>query len=258
MTSLRLTYNLDVLSSWCFAAEGALAALRERFSARIAYDWRIAFLFNGGPLGYSPALAAWQYRRLQAVTGVTLNVAWRESAADTTWWANLATEAARGLGVTDDSVRLAMARAAMVDGELVSRREVAAAVAARAGGLSVEEVEREMDRPRTAERMWNSTNKLRGMRLAVQPVFVMRNRIDDMAILSGLVKPATLLSCAEEMIAAVTTPRVSLFTSSYSSCLAAKLSGTGCVAYSMKNEGTAKISRSRRLSRTPRRRRSRR
>jgi predicted DsbA family dithiol-disulfide isomerase len=203
MAALQLTHYVDVLSSWGFVAEGALATLRERRGDRLAYEWRIAFLFNGGPMGYSPALGAWQYRRLETVSGVKLNPAWRESSGDTTWWANLATEAARGLGVTDDSVRLAMSRAAMVDGEHVGRREVAVSVAARASGLAQDELEREMDRPRTAERMWTSTNELRGMRLDVQPVFVLRDSIGDAAILSGLFRPETLVSCAGEMLAAV-------------------------------------------------------
>lgn len=200
--ALQLTYYVDVLSSWCFVAERALAALRERHGKRLDYDWRIAFLFNGGPMGYSPALAAWQYRRLEAVSGVRLNPAWRESSGDTTWWANLAAEAARGLGVTDDRVRLALTRAAMVDGQHVGRRDVAVAVAARAAGLAQDDLEREMAQPRTLERMWTSTNELRGMRLDVQPVFVLRNAIGDAAILSGLFESATLTRCADEMLAA--------------------------------------------------------
>src|SRR5215467_11475629 len=79
MAALRLTHYVDVLSSWSFVAERALAALRERHGDRLDYEWRIAFLFNGGPMGYSPQLAAWQYRRNEAVTGVKLNPAWRES-----------------------------------------------------------------------------------------------------------------------------------------------------------------------------------
>jgi len=203
MAALHLTHYLDVLSSWSFVAERALAGLRERHGDRLEYEWRIAFLFNGGPMAYSPQLAAWQYRRNEAITGVKLNPAWRESTTDSTWWANLATEAARGLGVIDDRVRHAMSRAAMVNGEHVGRREVAVDVAARAGGLDRAELEREMDRPRTAERMWNSTNQLRGMRLEVQPVFVLRDSIGDIVILSGLFETATLLRCADEMLAAV-------------------------------------------------------
>jgi predicted DsbA family dithiol-disulfide isomerase len=203
MAALQLTHYVDVLSSWGFVAESALATLRKQHGDRLAYEWRIAFLFNGGRMGYSPALAAWQYRRLEAVSGLKLNPAWRESSDDTTWWANLATEAARGLGVLDDRVRLAMSRAAMVDGEHVGRREVAVSVAVRASGLAKVELEEEMERPRTLERMWTSTNELRGMRLDVQPVFVLRNSIGDAAVLSGLFRPETFMSCASEMLAAV-------------------------------------------------------
>jgi hypothetical protein len=60
-----------------------------------------------------------------------------------------------------------------------------------------------MDHPRTAERIWNSTNEFRALRLDVQPVFVLRDSIGDKAILSGLFETATLLRCADEMLAAV-------------------------------------------------------
>ena len=63
MPMLTLVYYLDVLSSWCFVAERALGALREQLGERLTLDWRLAFLFNGGPMGYSPQLCAWQYKR---------------------------------------------------------------------------------------------------------------------------------------------------------------------------------------------------
>ena len=202
MTTLTLTYYLDVLSSWCFVAEQALGAVRKQFGERLALDWRLAFLFNGGPMGYSPQLGAWQYKRLETVTGVRLDPAWRESANDTTWWANLATEAARSLGVSDDRVRHALSRAAMVDGRHVGRRDEAVAVAVESSGLNRPELEREMDHPRTAERLWTAMMEYKSLPVSVQPTFVFRDDIGDTAILSGLVTVDSLRSCATEMLAA--------------------------------------------------------
>jgi predicted DsbA family dithiol-disulfide isomerase len=153
-------------------------------------------------MGYSPQLGAWQYRRLESVTGVRLNPAWRESANDTTWWANLATEAARGLGVSDDRVRLALSRAAMVDGRHVGRRDEAVAVAVSSSGLNHTDLEREMDHPRTAERLWTAMMEYKSLPVGVLPTFVFRNDIGDTAILSGLVTVDSLKSCATEMLAA--------------------------------------------------------
>lgn len=202
MSALKLTYYLDVLSSWCFAAESSLARLREDLGRRLDVEWRIAYLFGGGRMGYAPATSAWQYRRLKSVSGVELNPAWRESADDTTWFANLATEAARGLGIEDDRVRLAMARAAMIDGRHVGRKDIALHVAAQASGLRPADLEREMDAPRTEQRMHLTTQSYKALGLQVQPAFVFRNDIEDTAILSGLFRYETLRSCGEEMLAA--------------------------------------------------------
>jgi predicted DsbA family dithiol-disulfide isomerase len=202
MQTLTLVYYLDVLSSWCFVAERSLGVVRERLGERLKLDWRLAFLFNGGPMAYSPQLAAWQYRRNESLTGVKLNARWRESANDTTWWANLATEAARTLGVTDDRVRHAIARAAMADGVRVGARDEAVKVAVTASGLDRRDLEREMDHPRTAERLWESTMEYKSLPVRVQPTFIFRNEIGDTAILSGLVGTAPLNACADEMLAA--------------------------------------------------------
>jgi len=202
MPTLTLVYYLDVLSSWCFVAERALGALREQLGERLTLDWRLAFLFNGGPMGYSPQLSAWQYKRLERVTGLRLNPAWRESVNDTTWWANLATEAARGLGVADDRVRHAISRAAMVDGVRVGRREEAVAVAATAAGMNRSKLEQEMDHPRTAERLWSAMMEYKSLPVSVQPAFVLRSNIGDTALLSGLWSLESLKACSNEMLAA--------------------------------------------------------
>jgi predicted DsbA family dithiol-disulfide isomerase len=202
MSALKLTFYVDVLSSWSFVAEQALDRLRAELGARLEVEWRIAFLFDGGPMGYSLEKNAWYYRRNRSVTGVTLNTVWRESMADTTWHANLAAQAARSLGIEDDRVRRALSRAAMVDGKHVGRRDVAVAIAASAAGVSVAELEKAMDDPRTAARMHETTAEFKALKLAVQPVFIFRNEIGDTAILSGLYTYETLAACAREMLAA--------------------------------------------------------
>ena len=136
------------------------------------------------------------------MTGVRLNPSWRESANDTTWWANLVTEAARGLGAADDRVRHALARAAMVDGVRVGRREEAVTVAASAAGMDRSALEREMDHPRTAERLWTAMMEYKGLPVGVQPAFVLRSSIGDTAVLSGLWSLDSLKACATEMLAA--------------------------------------------------------
>ncbi|HZV79809.1 MAG TPA: DsbA family protein [Candidatus Binatus sp.] len=202
MTRLKLIYYLDVLSSWCFVVEPALARLRQTLGQRLEYDWRIAYLFGGGSMGYSAELSAWQYRRNHSVSGATLNPAWRESLDDTTWFADLAAEAARSLGITDDSVRLALTNAAFVDGRHVGRRDEAVRVAVEASRLSPAAIERAMDDTAVIERMQATTAEYRALGVQVQPAFVMSNEIGDTAILSGLFRYETIAACADEMLAA--------------------------------------------------------
>ncbi len=202
MTKLALTYYMDVLSSWCFVVEEPLAKLRERLGDRLVYEWRVAYLFGGGPMGYTPELGAWQYRRLESVSGVVVNPTWRDSIDDTTWHADVAAEAARGLGITDDRVRLALTRAAFVDGVHLARREVVIEVGAAAAGVSTATLEREMADARTIARLQESTAAYKALGLEVQPAFVFTNEIGDKAVLSGLFRYETLASCADEMLAA--------------------------------------------------------
>jgi len=202
VSAIRLTYYLDVLSSWCFVVEGALARLRDDLGPRLEYDWRLAYLFGGGPMGYGPEMNAWFYRRTGSITGVKLNPTWKELADETTWFANLATQAARGLGVPDDRVRLAMSRAAMVDGRHIGRRDVAVHVASEASGLPIVDIEREMNDPRAAQALEKSTQEYKALGVKVQPAFVLTNDIGDTAILSGLYRYETLAACAAEMLTA--------------------------------------------------------
>ena len=41
---IRITYYLDVASSWCFWAEPAWAALKDRYAGRVDFDWKIALM----------------------------------------------------------------------------------------------------------------------------------------------------------------------------------------------------------------------
>jgi predicted DsbA family dithiol-disulfide isomerase len=190
MARVHITYYLDVLSSWCLVAEDAVVRLREGFGDRIRLEWKIAALRD--QLGYRPDQLAWYYRRTEAVSGVRLNPVWLRSTADGTRWANFAAEAARARGVTDDRVRLAIARAAMIDGLHVGDREVAVDVAARASGLSAAEIDKGVDDPATAARIAASSAELAGFGVTMRPTFVLRNGISDATVLSGCWRHAVL------------------------------------------------------------------
>src|ERR1700746_3268400 len=59
---LRVTYYLDVISSWCFWAEPAWAELKKRYEGRLEFRWKIALLDQTG-LPKSRVQEEWSYRR---------------------------------------------------------------------------------------------------------------------------------------------------------------------------------------------------
>jgi predicted DsbA family dithiol-disulfide isomerase len=183
MAKVKVIYYLDVLSSWCLIAEDAVERIRKEFGDKVEVDWRIAALRI--PLNYTPEQLAWYYRRTESVSGVRLNPVWLESTADGTGYANLAAEAARGLGCVDDRVRLALARGAMMDGRHGARRDVNVDIAAAAGSLDRAKLDREMDDPKTAARIRATSDEFAKLGVEVRPTFVLENGIGDRFVLSG-------------------------------------------------------------------------
>src|SRR5690348_929669 len=53
MAHVDLIYYLDVLSSWCHVADYALERIETVYGDAVRVDWRIAQLFDYGPLPYS-------------------------------------------------------------------------------------------------------------------------------------------------------------------------------------------------------------
>jgi predicted DsbA family dithiol-disulfide isomerase len=196
---VKLTYYLDVQSSWCLVSQPALERLRREAGDRLDYDWRIAILYEKGPMGYSRETCDWYYRRTASITGTKLNADWHESSDETTVNANLAAEAARGLGVKDDRVRLAIARAAMIEGEPVATREACIDIAARAGGLDQAALGRAMDDPATMARIDASSREFDALGAKMRPTWVFSNDIDDFVVLSGLYGYEPAWACFQEM-----------------------------------------------------------
>ena len=40
--NVKITYYLEVISSWCHWAEPAWAELKRRYAGRVEFDWKIA------------------------------------------------------------------------------------------------------------------------------------------------------------------------------------------------------------------------
>src|SRR6266567_6382624 len=134
---VKVTYYLEVISSWCHWAEPAWAALKRRYAGRAGFGWKIAQMPESAyPI--SKSQCEWFYRRSGSImrSPYMLSTDWFELEMRQMLAPNLVAEAAKDLGVTDDRVRLAIQHAAVRDGQKVGRWEVAVAVAAKAGKLN--------------------------------------------------------------------------------------------------------------------------
>ena len=179
---IGLTYYCDVLSSWCFYSEPNLEKLRRTYGSRLSYEWRISLVKD---LPANRQQVEWFYRRSGSISGTRLNPGWLQGAYENLE-PNLAAEACRSLGVTDDRVRLALARAALTDGKPVFRRADAVAVAAAAGGLDPAAITAAMDDPATRQRIQRSCEAFDALQIDQRPAFVLRSSIGDAAVFSGI------------------------------------------------------------------------
>jgi predicted DsbA family dithiol-disulfide isomerase len=200
MAHVDVIYYVDVLSSWCHIADRALERIETKYGQNVRIDWRIAQLFDYGPLPYSHDDLSWYYARTAKMTGVQLNAAWHASPETTTRYANQAAEAARLLGATDSRVRRALSRAAVSDGKPLGRREAALEEAARASGFAAETIAQLMDSERVQQRIAQTTREFKDLALPQLPSFVMRNTSGDLALFSGLYTFESLDSVIGEML----------------------------------------------------------
>src|SRR5438477_2606657 len=169
MAVVELMAYIDVLSSWCYVGDLALQKIEKKYGDRLHVEWKIAQLFDYGPLPYTRDQLAWYYARTAKISGVQMNAAWVDTPEATTMHANLAAEAARTLGVTDMSLVRALNHANVIEGKPLGRREPALDEAARLSGLDRAELDRVMRDPATAERIARSAAEFASFGLRQRP-----------------------------------------------------------------------------------------
>ncbi len=200
---MTVTYYLEILSSWCHWAEPAWADLKRRYEGRVRFEWRIA-LMNPGDFPASEAQCGWFYNRSGGTvmrSPYKLDTGWFEPALKGDYTApNLVAEAGRDLGIADDSLRLALAHAALREGRKIGRMEVAVAIGARSAGLDPKLLR---DRAESAEvrgRVAASTADFHGHRITQRPAFILEDPIADKAVFSGLVGSGPLAAAIDAML----------------------------------------------------------
>ena len=198
---MKVTYYLEVISSWCYWAEPAWAELKRRYAGKAAFGWKLALMDASG-LPVSRPQCEWFYRRSGTIMGSTfmLNSGWFEPELKEYLAPNLVAEAAKELGVTDDRVRLAIAHAALREGRKVGRWEEAGAVAAAAAGLDKSTLLEKVRSPEIEARARATTREFHALQVNQRPTFLLENSIGDRAVFSGLAVAAPLAAAIDAML----------------------------------------------------------
>jgi predicted DsbA family dithiol-disulfide isomerase len=200
---MKVTYYLEVLSSWCHWVEPAWAELKARYAGRAQFEWRIA-LMRQEDFPVSIGQCEWFYRRSGGTvmhSPVMLNSGWfEEGRTDAFVNPSLVAEAAKDFGFHDDTVRLALSRAALVDGRKVGRMEEAVAVAAKASGVAAKKLGARAESAAVRARAEASTAEFFSHRITQRPAFVLEDSIGDKAVFSGLVAIEPLAAAIDAML----------------------------------------------------------
>ena len=198
---MKITYYLEVISSWCYWAEPAWAELKQRYAGRAEFQWKIAQM-PADAYPQSRAQCDWFYRRSGTIvrSPFMLNSGWFEPGLKQYVVPNLVAEAAKEFGVTDDRVRLALAHAAEREGKKVGRWEVAAPIAAAAGQLNPAALLKRAKSPQVKARVRATTAEFDALQVNQRPTFLLENSIGDRAVLSGLVKIEPIVAAMDAML----------------------------------------------------------
>ena len=199
--NVKITYYIDVVSSWCYWAEPTWAELKLRYAkAPVEFDWAIALLDETG-MSKSRAQADWFYRRSGTIvrSPFMLNSAWMTHAKEYLP-PNCVAEAAKDFGVADDRVRLALMDAALREGQHVGEWEVSAAVAAKAAHLDAVALLKKAQSPEIEQRVRKATTEFHSLKVMQRPTFVLESNIGDRAVFSGLIKLAPVAATIDAML----------------------------------------------------------
>src|SRR5436190_15139335 len=138
--AIKITYYLEVISSWCYWAEPAWAELKARYPDA-TFEWKLALMDQSG-LPTSKAQCEWFYQRSGTIvrSPVMLNSGWFDPNLKEYLAPNCVAEAGRDFSIEDDRIRLAITKAAVRDGRKVGNWEEAAQIGAQAANLVPEKL----------------------------------------------------------------------------------------------------------------------
>jgi predicted DsbA family dithiol-disulfide isomerase len=202
---VSITYFVEIYSSWCHWAEPVWAELRSRYAGRVAFDWRPA-LMRPADFPGDRAQCDWFYGRSGMIVGspVMLNSGWMETHPAAYATPNLVAEAARDfLPPGDDRARLALARAALLEGRRLGEPAEAARIAAAAtgGAVTAARLRAAAVSAPVRARVAASTAEFFAHQITQRPAFVLTNAIGDKSVLSGVWRLAPLAAALDSLLA---------------------------------------------------------
>lgn len=202
---VKITYFLDLTSSWCYWAEPTWAELKRRYAKSSAgFDWQIALLDASG-MSKSRTQAEWFYRRSGTIVGspFMLNSAWLDPYQPEFLEINCVAEAAKDFGVQDDTARLALMEAAMRDGQKIADGKLCAQIAAKAAGLDAKKLLAKALSQDVVNRVRAATAQFHALHVTQRPTFVLESNIQDRAVFSGVWRIEPLAATIESMLSDV-------------------------------------------------------
>lgn len=201
---MKVTYYLEVISSWCHWVEPAWTELKKRYAGRAEFEWKIA-LMNPGDFPISQAQCDWFYQRSGGTvmhSSYKLNSGWFEADRNGQYEApNLVAEAAKDFGFSGDEIRLALAHAALRDGIKIGDLATAVKVAAKAGKIDGKKLRAAAESKAVKARVDASTEEFSSHQINQRPAFVLTDAIGDKAVFSGLVRIEPLTATIDAMLA---------------------------------------------------------
>jgi predicted DsbA family dithiol-disulfide isomerase len=203
---MKVTYYLEVTSSWCFWVEPMWAELKRRYEGRVEFAWKIAQM-KAGDYPASREQCDWFYRRSGMVmrSPFMLSSGWFEPEMikeGVIVAPNLVAEAARDFGFNGDEIRLALSTAGEREGQKTLRMDVAVALAVKAGGakLDAAKLKARAESPEVRARVEASTKEFFAHQINQRPAFILEDAIGDKAVFSGLVKIEPLATTLDAML----------------------------------------------------------
>lgn len=201
LMALKLTHYLDVASSWCFWAEPMYAELKQRYAGRVEFEWKIALMDEKG-MPKTRAQLEWFYRRssMRMRSPFDLDSGWFEEGVSEYLAPNAVAEAAKDLGIDDDSVRLALATAGLREGRRTGQWEMAAEIGAVTSGLEKAKLLKRAKSREIDKRIRASTAEFHALQVTQRPTFVIDSEIGDRAVFSGFAKIDPLATTIDAML----------------------------------------------------------